>query len=364
MLGAIMLFSSCDPKGNGNTDPTPFDRSVMLQNWVNNIIVPAFNSFNVDLNLLDVKMNAFKVSRDLDNLEKLREAWLVALKGWQKIALYNIGKAEEINYRNRINIYPVNTDKIESFVEDGGYNLELPSNIDAQGFQAMDYMLYGIANSDQAILDKFTNPTSGDAYMNYFFDLFEAMNYLTSQVISNWTTEGFAAQFIENEGTSANASVDKLVNEFLFYYERNLRAGKVGIPAGVFSSSPLPENVEAFYSKEFSKELLLLSLQAIQGFFNGSHFGSNNTGESLKSYLIYITELNNTAPIHELINGQFENAINAITLLDKNFINQINTDNTAMLKAYDALQKNVVLMKVDMLQALSINVSYVDADGD
>lgn len=35
-----------------------------------------------------------------------------------------------------------------------------------------------------------------------------------------------------------------------------------------------------------------------------------------------------------------------------------------MLQTYDELQKNVILMKVDMLQALNINVDYVDADGD
>ena len=35
-----------------------------------------------------------------------------------------------------------------------------------------------------------------------------------------------------------------------------------------------------------------------------------------------------------------------------------------MLQTYDELQKNVVNMKVDMLQALNIRVDYVDADGD
>jgi hypothetical protein len=35
-----------------------------------------------------------------------------------------------------------------------------------------------------------------------------------------------------------------------------------------------------------------------------------------------------------------------------------------MLGAYDELQRNVILMKVDMLQALSIDVDYIDADGD
>jgi hypothetical protein len=35
-----------------------------------------------------------------------------------------------------------------------------------------------------------------------------------------------------------------------------------------------------------------------------------------------------------------------------------------MLLTYDELQKNVVLMKVDMLQAMNVSVDYVDADGD
>ena len=35
-----------------------------------------------------------------------------------------------------------------------------------------------------------------------------------------------------------------------------------------------------------------------------------------------------------------------------------------MLITYDIIQVAVVLLKVDMLQALNINVDYIDADGD
>jgi hypothetical protein len=35
-----------------------------------------------------------------------------------------------------------------------------------------------------------------------------------------------------------------------------------------------------------------------------------------------------------------------------------------MTNAYDELQKVVILLKVDMLQAFNVNVDYVDADGD
>ncbi len=35
-----------------------------------------------------------------------------------------------------------------------------------------------------------------------------------------------------------------------------------------------------------------------------------------------------------------------------------------MLLTFDELQRNVILLKVDMLQALDINVDFVDTDGD
>jgi len=35
-----------------------------------------------------------------------------------------------------------------------------------------------------------------------------------------------------------------------------------------------------------------------------------------------------------------------------------------MLAAYDALQQNVVYVKLDMMQALNITIDYVDGDGD
>ena len=50
--------------------------------------------------------------------------------------------------------------------------------------------------------------------------------------------------------------------------------------------------------------------------------------------------------------------------LDSNFINQIDNDKVKMLNAFDKLQAIVVNMKTNMLSLLSIQVDYIDADGD
>jgi len=45
-------------------------------------------------------------------------------------------------------------------------------------------------------------------------------------------------------------------------------------------------------------------------------------------------------------------------------LQEVENNNSKMLTAYDSMQANVILLKIDMLQALSISVDYVDTDGD
>lgn len=122
--------------------------------------------------------------------------------------------------------------------------------------------------------------------------------------------------------------------------------------------------MEAYYRKDLSKQLLLEALDAAQNFFNGKHYNSNETGESLETYLDYLNSIKNGDDLSSLINNQFESAREEIQNLDANLAEQVESENSEMLSAYDELQRNVVYMKVDMLQALNINVDYVDADGD
>ena len=62
--------------------------------------------------------------------------------------------------------------------------------------------------------------------------------------------------------------------------------------------------------------------------------------------------------------SQLSTAKAEVETLNTNVYTQINTDNSLMTRAYDELQKVVILLKVDMLQAFNVNVDYVDADGD
>ena len=187
------------------------------------------------------------------------------------------------------------------------------------------------------------------------------MKTLTQTVVTSWDT-GYRNDFISRSGNTATSGVNETVNDYINYYERGLRSLKFGIPAGVFSNTPLPEKVEGYYSKIYSKELAAEALNAVQAFFIGEAYNTTVTGPSLKAYLEYL----NKADISSSIITQYDQARTQIQVLNPNFNQQIQDDNNKMTQVYDALQVGVVLLKVDMIQAMQINIDtgYEDNDGD
>ncbi|BAO74286.1 imelysin family protein [Winogradskyella sp. PG-2] len=365
LLAIGFIIVACSSSDDGGTDdgmPMSFDRTAMLTNWADNIIVPIYQDLNTKLTDLVAQKDAFISTPNQSNLDALRSSWYSAYQVWQSAEMFNIGRAEEINFAFQMNIYPTNVNDIQNNIQSQNYDLANVNNNDAVGFPALDYMLYGLSNNDNDILNFYTIDADTSKYLAYLSDLVDQMKALSLDVNSSWST--YRQTFIDNSNNTATGSINKLVNDFMFYYEKGLRANKIGIPAGNFSTTPLPDKVEGFYRSDISKALATEALTAVKDFFNGSSYNNSSSGEGLASYLDYLNSIKNAEDLSVLINNQFNTAQSKINTLDNSFTDQINTDNTKMTEAYDALQMAVVLLKVDMLQALNISVDYVDADGD
>lgn len=344
-------------------DEVSFERSAMLINWADNIIIPSYEAFTGDLETLLNSFDTFKAEVNESNLIALRASWLNAYKTWQRVEMFEIGPAESVGFQLNMNIYPTDNEKIDGFIVDGSYDLSLSSNRSAKGFPALDYLLNGLGNNDAEIL-AFYNGDDKEAYLKYTEDVLLDMQALTETVVSDWTN-GYRDTFVANDGSSSTASVDRMVNDYIFYYEKYLRAGKMGIPLGVFSGSTLPRNVEAYFDGSISNDLFLEGLAAVQDFFNGKHFNSSTQGESLASYLDALNTVKNEEDLSTLINDQMNTAKSMVVDLSA-FRAEIEDNNppTNMLLAYDEVQKAVPMLKVDMVSAMSISIDFVDADGD
>ena len=363
-----LIWACSTDEDSDMIDPDPvsevnFERSSMLTNWSDNIIIPSYKAFSADLDNLSTSFNTFKAESSEANLTALRASWEKAYMTWQQVDMFEIGPAETVGFRLNMNIYPTDTQKIDSYVAAGTYDLSLSSSRDAKGFPALDYLINGLADTDAAIVAKF-NTTDKESLINYMQAVLDDMTALTETVLTGWE-QGYRDSFVANDGASSTASVDRMVNDYIFYYEKFLRAGKMGIPLGVFSGTTLPGNVEAYYESDISNALFLSGLNAVQDFFNGKHYNSNESGESLASYLDALNTLKGGDDLSGIINAQFNAAKERISAL-ASFRSEIENNNppTDMLLAYDEVQKAVPMLKVDMVSAMSISVDFVDADGD
>ena len=344
-----------DQSGNDNS----FDRVKMMTFITEEIIIPSYNNLNTSLTELKESYELFKINITEHNLEELRNKWLNSYKLWQHVEMYNIGKSMEDYLIFRSNIYPVDTVRVNQNIDNGEYDLENPNNYAAQGFPTMDYLLYGIDNDPVKVIDHYKE---NNKVMNYLGALIEDLAANVKTVNDDWNQ--VKNEFVNSVDNTASSNLNMMVNDFIYYYEKGFRANKFGIPAGVFSGGALPDRVEGFYSKNFSKVFALEAMTSIKKFFNGESYKDDDLeGLGLKSYLDFV-EKGKEELLSDKINAQLIDAEKSINDLDNNLSGQIESDLIKVLKTYDEIQTAVVLLKVDMLQALNIAVDYADADGD
>ena len=136
------------------------------------------------------------------------------------------------------------------------------------------------------------------------------------------------------------------------------------VTLGYFLKFNSSKRCRSFLYNQITRRLALEAFNACDNFFNGKDDITGAEGPSLKSYIDYLESIGNSNDLSNRINLQFEKSIDKINELNLSFYDQIIEDNNKMLQTFDVIQEGVVMMKVEMLQKLSINVDYVDADGD
>lgn len=361
---SLLFLIACSSDSSSDTNTDNFNRTELLTNWADNIIIPRYENYQAKVALLDTKVTTFVSTPNQTNLDEVRTTWLEAYKAYQYVGMFSIGKAETINFNSATNIYPTNQAGIQANIVAGGYNFDLLSQYDKQGLPAIDYMINGLANSDAEIIAFYDTHTDATKYKQYLTDLTNQLKIIIDAVVSDWNGT-YRNTFISSNGNSISSSTNKMVNSFIKYYERDIRSGKVGIPAGISSTGvKYPEKVEAYYKNDISKILLNESLVASKDFFNGKHFNSTIEGPSLKTYIDYLKTIKSIQDISGAINNQFEVIFTKNNALSDSFTAQVNSNNTAMIESYDAINQNVIYFKLDMMQAMNITVDYVDNDGD
>ncbi len=366
MIGVLLCYCGSDHNGQ-DTAVDRYDRKAILLNWADNLILPSLSDYKAKIEVLKITTDNFVATPNAVTLAVVREKWLNAYKAYQYVALFNIGKADEIQLNKYSNTYPTGAAQIDAKIASGDTNLEGASFDVMQGFPALDYMLFGLSSDTNAIIDFYSTNANATKYKNYLKALVNRLDLLLNQVYDDWQS-GYKATFISKSDNTASGSVNRMVNAYIQFYEKDIRTAKIGYPAGKFSNTTFPDKVEAYYSKIYSKELLKEAINAAQDFFEGKYFGKNQYGPSLKSYLEYLDKKGNNEDaavlLSDLILNQFGIARDTAEEMLPDLSQQVVTDNAKMIATFTALQRNVAYMKSDMTSAMSISIDYADTDGD
>lgn len=368
LLLIMVLLCACG--GSGDPGPTTegLDRKPMLTHWADNIIIPSYEKFSLQLDALTSEVEAFTSAPDQSNLTELRAAWGEAYISWQTVELFNFGPADRSTIRNFFNIYPADVAGIEQNIADPSINLALPASYARQGFPALDYLINGVGDTDEEILSYYTFPDEAAKRIAYIKKVTDRMTMLMDNVLAEWK-DSYRDTFISKTGLDAASPTSQLVNAYVLNYERYIRSGKFGIPSGAMSTSggsKFPEKVEAFYKKDLSLDLAKTAHQSSIDFFNGKSVTDASDGPSLKSYLdaLDAKDIDSGQLLSAIINTQFTAANTKLNSLSDNLSEEVQSNNQAMIDVYTEMQRAVRMLKVDMTSAMSITITYTDNDGD
>ncbi len=363
-IAAIITAIGCKKDNNNtNNNNNNFDRGALLTNYADNYIVPAYEDMTVKLTDLKTKIDAFASYPDSAKLEAARSAWQTAYITWQAVDLLEFGPEASISLRSYINTYPVTVSKLDANVTSGSYDLEQFGNKDAQGFPALDYMLNGIGSTNAAVISSYTTDAQAAGRKQYLQAIATKMLTKVTEVKTAWST--YRSTYISSTGTDAGSSISLTTNAFVLYYERYLRSGKVGLPAGAMTGVAAPTLTEAYYTATLSKELAVAAMNAVKNFYNGKGYSNNTDGMGFNDYLMAIgTKDQNGKAMATVINDDITTATTSLASFPSTIKAGVSNNRPEILAIYQQLQSIVPLLKVDMVSAFGISITYTDNDGD
>lgn len=360
-IAVVLLIQACAKSGQSpKSSSNNFDRAAILTNLSTNIIVPNYVSFGASVTTLDSAVTAFNAAPDAAKLTALQTAFINAYKKWQTISVFDLGPADAQTLRISLNTFPADVTQINNNVSAANYNLAPLSALPAQGFPALDYLLFGTGADNAAILVQFTTDAKAANRKTYLATVSSLIKTKTSTVVSAWTST-YPSTFINASGTDVGSSLGQLTNELNEDFEI-LKNYEIGIPAGTQSmGTTFPTKVQAYYSR-ISVQLALIHLQTIQNVYEGNSAKGNGPG--FDDWLTALNAKYNGGLLNDAIMTQFAACNTKLQGLTDPLSTQINTNLTAVTTTYTALELQTVLLKTDMPSALGILITYGDTDGD
>ncbi|MFD0764341.1 imelysin family protein [Mucilaginibacter lutimaris] len=344
-------FAACSKSDSSANKPDPtengFDKTAMLTNYADNLIIPAYTNLQTQLGVFETAVNSFMATPTFANQQALKTVFKDTYLKFEHVSVNQFGPAEAALYTNFTNTFPTDSAAIEGNITRGTYNLTANSTIGQQGFPALDYVLFSPFH-----LNDFSGPNAANR-KKYVQDLVARLKTLTGNVLTGWQNT-YRASFIGNTRSDSGSPIAFLINQFAFEMDQ-LKGPRIGWPFGKQSAGTMfPNNSEGF-NAGISVALATENLVSLKAMFNG-----NGSGKGMSDYLIALKK----DKLSSDVMTQFDKAINALKAVPDPYATAMSVNKTQIEAAYREIQILLTLIKTDVASATGVRITYQDTDGD
>ena len=360
---AICALYACTKSPAGTDNPTGFDKTAMLSNYADGLIIPRYQDMQLKMAVLQTAAEKFLAAPSTATQAELKDTYRAAHLQYEKIAAFQFGPAEtrlldlfanfsggldyDFNTAGELTGFSVDTTTIENNIAGGNYDLSKMTRVSfyAQGFPAMDYLFF----APGAVVKYTTNATKR---IQYTQAVVARLKGLVDQVSGDWVT--YRAEFVANTKTNVGSPIGNLVNQMAYQLDL-LKGPRVGWPFGKQSGGQaFPSKTEAYYAG-ISAELAVANLTNLRDVYTGA-----GSGHGLSDYLVSL----NHAALNDEVTTQFNKVLAALQLIPDPLSTSLTAEPAKVEAAYKEIQKLLTLFKTDVASATGVQITFTDNDGD
>ncbi|MFN4121950.1 MAG: imelysin family protein [Flavobacteriales bacterium] len=360
-LSLSLLVVACN-KDDKADDDNGFDRTIMLRNYAENLVIPAFKDLQTTIIELQQAAHNFINEVNLNKLELLQQKWVDCYQAFQYTNAYNFGPAGEQGLNRSITeeiaTFPVSENKVDQILNGASYSFS-DFNRDARGLLTVEYLIYGkISQSNTDVIQAFAENANRRTYL---LECIANAKTRVDNVVNAWSP-AYINQFVSNSGTAAGSSTSQFYNEFVKSYE-TIKNFKIELPMGLRPGQmqPEPRLVEAYYSGK-TLDMIKAHLGAIENIYHGR----TKTGVDGVGFKEYLENVINGKQLVTSTLQQLETINTTLNAIPTNSpVSEQIISSPAPLEAFRVeLQRQTRFFKSDMSSLLGIAITYSSGDGD
>jgi predicted lipoprotein len=359
IITSLLFFVSCNTDGITESEyQIQYTRTAQLENIYENEILVLSNEFIQKTTLLQSNVQEFKTNSTLVNLTETQASWVATLKVWKQLELYNLGAVENSFIHFEINRWATNTETIDEYI-DGNETINdtfiASKGSSAKGIAAIEYLLFS-SEENQEVLNSFKTDLNFERRLNYLEALAINLKIKANALLSIW--ENDKDNFISSLENGISGSQNQLTNAMINLIEEII-ISKLGNPLGDKTGGII--NVDALEAARSKSSLIIIQehLTALKRCFTGEIL-ENDINWGFDNYLSLIERDDLNTSIIEA----FNTCQTKIDTIKTPLIDEIKNTPENVTNLQDAFRNLLILIKVDLSNAIGATVTLNDNDGD